>query len=588
MRSCYLLVACLFSLAATAQTTIFDFEGGAPTFNDFNGSVSMVIANPDSTMVNPSDSVVQNFVPGSAAFAGVNIPQTVDFANGQGFTMQVWSPVSNVDVLLKLENGTNDKERAVAFTGEAGSWQELTFDFSTEAEDIVFTSVTVFLNFNVVDTLDRTYFWDNLVQGEATSTVTQVDLPITFEDDNTDYDVVGFGGANVSIVTDPEDEDNTVGQVVKTAGAEVWGGIVHGAVSGLANEIPFTAEDTKLTVRTWSPAAGVNVRLKVENEDNDQLFAEVDQPTTVAGGWETLTFDFSDLAGGNLDLDVVYDKVALFFNFGVSPTADETYYYDDIAFVAPAGNAPTTAAPTPDREAANVISLFSNAYDDVTVDTWRTPWSESDFVDVQIDGNDTKRYTNLNFVGVETIGSPINLEADSMTHYHLDFWTNDMDSLRLKLVDFLGDGFAGANGDTEDELAFAATRGQWVSLDIPLEDFDMAAQSDINQLLFISDPQGGTVFIDNVYFYREVVSSTQTPRTGLLRVFPNPATDRVNITAPVRMQSVKLFDVSGRQVGDWTANAERFDLDVSQLKPGVYVALVQTTDGPLTVRIMRN
>lgn len=36
---------------------------------------------------------------------------------------------------------------------------------------------------------------------------------------------------------------------------------------------------------------------------------------------------------------------------------------------------PTDAPPAPTQDEANVISLFSDAYTDVTVDTWRTSWS---------------------------------------------------------------------------------------------------------------------------------------------------------------------------------------------------------------------
>ncbi|MEN9345745.1 MAG: hypothetical protein RLZZ60_1214, partial [Bacteroidota bacterium] len=38
---------------------------------------------------------------------------------------------------------------------------------------------------------------------------------------------------------------------------------------------------------------------------------------------------------------------------------------------------PSSAAPTPTSLAANVISLFSNAYTNVNVDTWRTSWSSA-------------------------------------------------------------------------------------------------------------------------------------------------------------------------------------------------------------------
>ena len=79
---------------------------------------------------------------------------------------------------------------------------------------------------------------------------------------------------------------------------------------------------------------------------------------------------------------------------------------------------PTAAAPTPTRLAADVISLFSNTYTNVPVDTWSAGFDLADVADVKIAGNDIKKYTNLQFAGIEFMSRQIN--ATSMTHFHLD------------------------------------------------------------------------------------------------------------------------------------------------------------------------
>jgi hypothetical protein len=58
-----------------------------------------------------------------------------------------------------------------------------------------------------------------------------------------------------------------------------------------------------------------------------------------------------------------------------------------------------TAAPT--LAASNVISMFSDAYTNVTVDTWRTDWSSATLTDLDIAGMLLKKYSALNFVGIE-------------------------------------------------------------------------------------------------------------------------------------------------------------------------------------------
>ena len=55
----------------------------------------------------------------------------------------------------------------------------------------------------------------------------------------------------------------------------------------------------------------------------------------MANGWETLTFDFANQAAGTaaLNLAYTYNKVSIFFNFGVTGAAAgaKTYYFDDVA-----------------------------------------------------------------------------------------------------------------------------------------------------------------------------------------------------------------------------------------------------------------
>ena len=77
-------------------------------------------------------------------------------------------------------------------------------------------------------------------------------------------------------------------------------------------------------------------------------------------------------------------------------------------------------APTPTYPPNAVISLFSNPYTNVPVDTWQAPWSSAQLTDLQIQGNDTKRYNSMNFVGIETLGAN-QLNLSGMTHFRIDY-----------------------------------------------------------------------------------------------------------------------------------------------------------------------
>lgn len=169
---------------------------------------------------------------------------------------------------------------------------------------------------------------------------TQMSLPVSFQETNVNYNLVGFGGAQAStIVTDPTNSLNTVARVIKSATAETWAGtsitdVVNNVQVGFSSPVPFTATAKQMTVRVWSPDAGIPVRLKVEDYLDVTHTVETEAVTTVAGQWETLTFDFANQAPGTaaLNLSYVFNKASIFFNFNTAGAiaGEKTYYFDDI------------------------------------------------------------------------------------------------------------------------------------------------------------------------------------------------------------------------------------------------------------------
>ena len=163
--------------------------------------------------------------------------------------------------------------------------------------------------------------------------------PITFDSASVTYTLTGFGGAeDATVVADPAGGTNKVAKVVKSATAELWAGTT---VSTGANfsvpTLPFSAAKTRMTVRVYSPNAGYKVRLKVEDAADPTRSAETEATTTVANAWETLTFDFANPAAGTaaLNFSYTYNKISIFFNFGVpgATTGAKTYHFDDVTFL---------------------------------------------------------------------------------------------------------------------------------------------------------------------------------------------------------------------------------------------------------------
>lgn len=161
--------------------------------------------------------------------------------------------------------------------------------------------------------------------------------------------LTGFGGAeDATITADPTDASNRVARVVKSATAELWAGVtVSICPSDALVRLPFSSTLTTLTARVWAPAAGVPVRLKVEDAADPTKTAETEATTTVAAGWQTLLFNFANPATGTaaLNLANTYNKASIFFNFGRTGAqgGGGTFYFDDLAF---RGSSFTVACPS--------------------------------------------------------------------------------------------------------------------------------------------------------------------------------------------------------------------------------------------------
>ncbi len=232
-------------------------------------------------------------------------------------------------------------------------------------------------------------------------------------------------------------------------------------------------------------------------DDSSQELAFT-SPTISTEKWVSLDIPLADFTGL-----VNRNNIAQLVLSGDLPNVfvDNVYYYNS-GEAPPASAEPTAAAPTPTQNGSNVISLFSDAYTDVPVDTWRTDWSSANFQDVDVAGNPTKKYSNLDFVGIETVANPI--DASTMTHFHVDVWSDNYTSFSIKLVDFGADGVFDGGDDVEHQIDFPApVQGDWVSFDIPLSDFaGLTSKSNIAQYILVGQPAGAaTVFVDNMFFY---------------------------------------------------------------------------------------
>ena len=318
--------------------------------------------------------------------------------------------------------------------------------------------------------------------------------------------------AALQIVANPSatgiNTSSTVAKLTTLTTGQPWAGVesAHGAGIGT-----FTLSASNAIVKIMVYKSVISdVGIKFANSANGSS-GEIKVANTLVNQWEELTFNFSAKIGET------NDQIIIFPDFNLAGrTTDNICYFDNITFsAASAPSDPTVAAPTPTRAAGDVISMFSNAYTNVGVDTWRTSWSAAILTDMQIAGNDVKKYSSLDFVGIETTGANI-INADSMAFFHIDVWTANATSFGVKLVDFGANGIFGGGDDVEHQINVTPTLNTWNTYNFPLSDFtNLTTKGHIAQMILVGLPAGSsTVFIDNVYFAKPLpvlVPTTAAP-----------------------------------------------------------------------------
>jgi hypothetical protein len=321
----------------------FDDPNYDYTNSDFGGNISVVAVDP----ANNGNKVLKVTKPaGAEVWAGTSLGTATGFATkvpvstlNSKMTMRVYSPAAGLTVKLKLEEhatSANSVETDAVTTG-ANKWETLTFDFknnsaNTPAINAGFTydKASVFFDFGTAGS-GKVFYMDDLMIAVQ---IAQINLPVTFDGANINYTVTDFGNNATVDANDPTNAANKVKKTTKPNGAEVWAGTTIGTPAGFATKIPVTASYAKMSMRVYSPAVGLPIRLKIEDHTNGNISVETEANTTVANQWETLTFDFTNPAAGTPALNAAnnYDKASVFFDFGTAGNG-KVFYWDDVKSV---------------------------------------------------------------------------------------------------------------------------------------------------------------------------------------------------------------------------------------------------------------
>jgi len=401
---------------------------------------------------------------------------------------------------------------------------------------------------------------------------------------------VPFGaGQTTAADVDPLNSNNAVYKVETTADGNFWKGFT---IRPQNNYINLTSNQT-VSLKVYSTQA-IYLRaimqggLSGQPNSDDAAFTA----SHTGSGWETLTWTFTG-ATGEYGEFAVRTNVASDGTLPDPPTTAISIYVDDLTAIIgsaiPAPSAPSAGATAPTEVDANVLSLFSDAYTDVAVDTWLTSWSSGTLADEAIAGDNVKKYSSAATIGIETVGANL-VDASGYNFIHFDVWTQNATTLKLKLVDFGADEAYAGGDDTEHEVVLSPTLGEWNSYHIALSDFtNLTNRDNLAQYIFSPVPANTSSFyLDNVYFHNNAsLLSVNDFSNSSFSIYPNPAKNTLNVSAATAIDQVSIFDLTGRRVLQATPKAASFSLDVSNLNKGMYLVSLKAGDKEMTTKLVK-
>ncbi len=80
-------------------------------------------------------------------------------------------------------------------------------------------------------------------------------------------------------------------------------------------------------------------------------------------------------------------------------------------------------------------------------------------------------------------------------------------------------------------------------------------------------------------------TATDDPGIAKFSVYPNPARDKFNVESNQMINEIRLIDVSGQEVINRTVDGFQTEINVNNLKPGVYFMQIHTSMGITTERV---
>ena len=192
-------------------------------------------------------------------------------------------------------------------------------------------------------------------------------------------------------------------------------------------------------------------------------------------------------------------------DFMISPLANKAYTFsvvaqDESENTSDAQNVVATPlalpeSPAPDKSAANVLSIYSDAYTPAI--TWTDGvWGQSTVkTETEVNGNHILQFTKYNYFGFD--GWSSQLDLSDMDYVHIDVLP--VQAITLRITPIMTGGSPAENALSVGTL----TVGEWNSMDVKLSDFGLDFANFKAFQIKIDNGHGTeTIYVDNIYFWK--------------------------------------------------------------------------------------
>lgn len=320
------------------------------------------------------------------------------------------------------------------------------------------------------------------------------------------------------------------------------------------------------------PRSGLKLVVTAGNEGTVQKYSYTLKPHT----WNALDIDLTGLLAKTKGK---IDNINLSCDLGGRTLyLDHIYFYKKDSGTDPSEPeeplAPSEAAPVPTQAANRVVSIFSDTYANIpyAFDSQDGQTTEVDYV--RINGNNTLRLTNTNILFINLD----NVKVDHMEQLHLDVWTAETETFNLYLSD----------GNYETPAINMSSRGEeWKSFNILLSDYEKYINLANLYFIRMEANRQSIYYVDNLYFYSTPPTDNSVIQQG------NDITYKIQgnqllLESQIPLQSVVVFDVTGRISSNIRTTAVNVTIDLNQLNSGVHFLQVVDSEGKMkTIKFVK-